>query len=291
MKSLSLLVLLMMMVIAPFQFTIPLGVEKSTVITLTANQVTSAIDIETAEHQVTREGTRPGVILLDGRDGPFIYTGIDRSINIFFSNVTLRGVNGATFPDTDGIYVDDVKSDHLVIENLAMNCSGDCLGMVGTHNHVTIRHNLFKTGAMGVGINRGKNWLITDNTIMARANGIFLIRTQNAVVTHNHVCAKLGVVLEGARSSTIQDNALSSGCLDPGEAMWQGVLLNAEARDNRVVGNSMLAMQQAGISLEPGVVGNTLRGNDVLCAIEAACRTVDAQPAEVQANTIQGNRP
>jgi hypothetical protein len=69
------------------------------------------------------------------------------------------------------------------------------------------------------------------------------------------------------------------------------VLLKAGANHNLVAGNSMLGMQQAGIALEPGVWGNTIRANDVLCAVEAACLTVDAQPAEMAANTIKGNRP
>ena len=259
-------------------------------ITLTATQVTSAIDIENAIHQITREGTRPGVIILDGREGPFIYTGIDRSINIFYSNLTLRGVNNASFPNSTGIYIDNVPADNLVFENLYMICTGDCLGMVGTHNRVTVRHNLFKTGGMGVGVNGGRDWLITDNTITAPAFALYLIRTQNAVVTHNHLCGQLGIVVEGARFSTIRDNAISSGCQVEGQT-WQGVLLKSEAFSNLIVDNTIIGVQQSGISLEAGVSDNTIRGNDVLCAVDAPCLTVNAPSPEMESNTIQANRP
>jgi hypothetical protein len=51
--------------------------------TLTANQVVGANDIEAAIQRATLEGTRPGTVILDGRNGPFVYTVDDRSINIF----------------------------------------------------------------------------------------------------------------------------------------------------------------------------------------------------------------
>ncbi len=256
---------------------------KSAVLTLTAKQVTSAIDIETAIHQVTLEGQRPGVIILDGREGPFKYAGPDRSINIFFSNLTLRGANNAFFPDTDGVYIDHVPADHLVIENLVMKCSGDCIGMVGTHNHVIVRNNVLTSGAMGIGVNGGSSWSITNNTIQAKVFAIFLIGTQNATVMNNHLSGYLGIVLDGARLSNVRENAISSG--------WQGVLLKSEASRNLVANNSILGIQQGGVSLEPGVQGNTIRSNTVLCAYDAPCVTVDAGPAEVEANTVKENRP
>jgi hypothetical protein len=276
-------VALLILLLAPH---IPLSAfkdSKAGVVTLTADQVTSAIDIETAMHQVTREGQRPGVIILDGRAGPFIYTGPDRTINFFFSNLTLRGINGATLADTDGIYLDNVPADDLVIEDLVMNSSSDCVGMVGSHNRVTIRRILCRAAGMGVGVNTGSDWQITDNTIVSNNYAIFLIRTKNAAVTCNHLSGSIGVVMEGARLSAIKENAFSSG--------WQGVLLNREAYRNLVANNSMIGIQAAGIALEPGVQNNTIRANDVLCARDTACLTVDAQPGELETNAIQGNRP
>jgi parallel beta-helix repeat protein len=285
MKTVSFLCILVLLLI-PHQRAAAAVDSRSGEITLTADQVTSAIDIETAIHQVTLEGTRPGVIILDGRKGPFIYNHPDRSINLFFSNLTLRGVNNAYFPDTDGIYIDGESNDNLVIENLAMNCTGDCLGGVGTHNRVTVRHNLFKTGAMGIGVSGGSRWVITDNTILAQVFAIHLIRTQNATVTHNHLSGFLGIVVEGARLSTIRDNTISAV-----RPLWQGVLLNGGATRNMIANNSIIGAQQAGISLEAGVARNTIQGNDVLCAYDSPCFTVNAGEAEWAANTIKGNRP
>lgn len=256
---------------------------EQAIITLTADQVTSAIDIENAMHQVTAEGTRPGMVVLDGRKGAFVFSGIDRAINIFFSNLTLRGVNNAALPNTDGIYIDHVPADNLVIEGLAMRCSGDCVGMVGIHNQVTIRDNLFQAGGMGIGVAYGKDWCISGNTIQAQNFAIFLIFTERAVVTQNHLGGSIGIVVEGASLSKIQRNTISSG--------WQGILLNGEAYKNQVIDNSMLGIQQAGVSLEPGVSENRIYKNRVVCALAASCLTVDASPESIKLNHITGNRP
>jgi hypothetical protein len=52
-------------------------------VVLNASQVTSARDIEMAIDTATANGTRPGIVTLDGSQGKFIYTGDDRSINLY----------------------------------------------------------------------------------------------------------------------------------------------------------------------------------------------------------------
>ena len=97
-------------------------------------------------------------------------------------------------------------------------------------------------------------------------------------------------MVEGARFSTIKDNAISSGCQIEGQ-LWQGVLLKSEAFSNLIAHNSIIGVHQSGISLEAGVSNNTIRDNDIGCAVEAPCLTVNAPLAEMETNTIQGNRP
>ena len=170
-------VLIFTLLFAPQQIVLAAPEAKAATVTLTAAHVSSAIDIEAAIHKVTLEGKRPATILLDGRDGPFRYTGLDQSINIFFSNLTIRGINDAYFSNSEGFYLDDVAADNLIIENLTMKCNVDCIGGVGSHNQVTVRNNLFMAGTTGIGVRDGSRWVISRNTILAGAYGIHLIHT------------------------------------------------------------------------------------------------------------------
>jgi hypothetical protein len=56
----------------------------------------------------------------------------------------------------------------------------------------------------------------------------------------------------------------------------QGVLLNQEAWNNVVQGNSILGVSMAGIFLEKDTTGNRVMANKVLCAVQTECQTVSA---------------
>ena len=72
---------------------------------------------------------------------------------------------------------------------------------------------------------------------------------------------------------------------------WQGVLLGQEAWENIVQINTILGVEQSGVSLEPDVTGNRIVANRVLCAPGASCLTVDAQVDAALYNLIAGNKP
>ena len=102
----------------------PLG-KPGAEVTLDASQVTSASDIEQAIETATAYGTRPGTVILDGSQGKFEYDGADRSINLYYSNITLRGVNKATIGNCDdGVFFDDFTVNNIVIEGIGFACLG-----------------------------------------------------------------------------------------------------------------------------------------------------------------------
>ena len=61
-----------------------------------ASEVDDANDIEEAIRRATGEGSHEGSVVLDGRNGAFVFTDRDKSINIFVSELTMRGENNAT---------------------------------------------------------------------------------------------------------------------------------------------------------------------------------------------------
>ena len=114
-------VIFFLIIVLPF---IPLGSvfadsQTPSTITLTAGQVSSAVDIEAAIIGATARGTRPGTVILDGQNGPFVLTGDDRSMNIFVSNLTLRGVNQAVIKNCDdGLFFDSFPLKHILVEGV-----------------------------------------------------------------------------------------------------------------------------------------------------------------------------
>jgi hypothetical protein len=58
-----------------------------------------------------------------------------------------------------------------------------------------------------------------------------------------------------------------------------------------VQANVILGVSLAGITLQPGVVGNRILANRVMCADGTSCLTVDALPNGAEVNKIAGNKP
>ena len=269
----------------PFQLIAnPVG-SKQNVIRLTASQVTSAIDIEAAIRSATADGSRSGTVILDGRDGPFLLTGVDRSVNIFVSNLTLRGEYGAAVRGCDdGLFFDDFPLKHIVVSEITFLCIGDGLEASGTFQDVILQNNIFQTGKNGIIVSGGSSkWTIKDNLVQAGLDALQLTAVENSVITGNHLSGNIAVGLFQGSKNLVRDNAI--------QADYQGILLGMETWKNNVLENTILGVSAAGIALEPGVTGNRVMANKVLCAPEATCLTVDAGADVLEMNTIAGNRP
>ncbi len=276
--------LLIFSVLIPFQLASAQTGFTPNVITLTASQVNSAVDIESAIRSATGEGTRLGIVVLDGREGAFHLTGDDRSINIFVSNLILRGVNRAAIQGCDdGLFFDDFPLKHITVSEIAFYCSGDGVEASGEFKDVILKNNMIQAKKTGISVaGASSNWTITGNLVLAGANAIRLAAVEKAVITGNHLAGTIAIGLFQSFKCLVSDNSI--------QASTQGVVLGQEAWQNIIRNNSILGPTAAGIALEPGVAGNTVLDNRVLCALDTECQTVDATPEIAEMNSITGNR-
>jgi len=131
------------------------GMDNPDTVIVTAAQVDGANDIEYFIEIATDNGTRPGTVILDSSEGPFVYTDEDRSINIYYSNVTLRSENGALIANcADGIFFDNFTTESVTIEGISFVC--DQVGVSipwGQHSKVSIKNNII-VGFIGVLLNQ-----------------------------------------------------------------------------------------------------------------------------------------
>lgn len=256
-------------------------------VVLTADQVHTAVDIEAAIQQATAHGTRPGTVILDGREGPFSYRqaeGNDYSINIFVSNLTLKGRNNAQIYGEE-IYFDDLGIENITVENLVLHCANDCINSWGDVTHVTIRQNkLYAPEGMGIGVALTEDWLIESNTINVSETAVQVIESSAVDVLGNELSGYIPVMLVRSDDCRVVANTV--------HGIWQGILLTSPSLSNKVNANSVFGVQASGIALEPGTQGNSVHGNRVMCAVWAEdCLTVDAYEAAATENNISGNKP
>jgi hypothetical protein len=249
-------------------------------ITLTADQLDSADDIEAAIKRATAEGTRPGTVILDGRNGAFVFTGDDRSLNIFVSNLTLRGVNQAVIKNCgDGLFFDKFPLKNILVEGIEFVCEGDGVAASGAFENVTLYNNIFRAGRNGIGMGgASSDWLITENVIETDQGGIEITGANKIMITNNHISGNIGIILRQCSQFQVQKNVI--------QASNQGVLLVQESWKNLVQMNTILGVSHSGIALEPGVTGNQILANRVSCAPGTSCLTVDATPVVAEMNTI-----
>lgn len=284
MKPLTITIILCLITVVPFSLATAAGTPSADVVVLTAADVQDAVDIEAAIQAATAYGTRPGTVILDGSRGPFIYSGIDHTINIFHSNISLRGVRGAVLPG--GVFFDDLPADNILIENLTFSClidHDDCLTSWGEHRNVTLRGNLIMARHFGIQVAQTQGWTITQNTVQAEGVAVHILEASEISVMNNHLSGNIPLQIEASGSCKAIQNAIQAG--------WQGILLAREAWGNKVIANSIIGVQAAGIALEPDTVGNKVHGNKVLCAAGSACLTVDISPAALAVNAVSGNQP
>jgi nitrous oxidase accessory protein NosD len=281
MKSLTILIACVLL-LAPLSQTNAAGGVAPGTIVLTADMVQDAIDIEAAIIQATGGGARPGIVILDGRGGPFEYApqAEDVDINIFVSDLTLRGLYQARLSG-GAITLDGMELHNITIEGLRMECPQDCITSTdGLHQNVIVRNNQLKAGNFGVDVGWTDGWLIRDNRITAGGDAIHLTSTSGIKVHKNQAQGHIAVRLESTNDCQISNNDLS--------AEWQGVLLTGPAMANQVIANSISGVQASGITLEWETLKNKVHANRVHCAADyPECLVVEDLGTD---NHIKGNR-
>lgn len=259
----------------------------STEVVLNASQVTSAVDIETAIDTATDHGQRPGIVTLDSSAGEFVYTGEDRSINIYYSNVTLRSKNGAVIKNCgDGIFFDDFVTDNIVIEGIRFIGENGVIAAFGTHRNVTIRNNVFIANSYAISARGADGWVITGNQGVGNATVIQLLEATETRIANNSLVGSsqgLGIFLEKSNGNTVSNNMIVNG--------WQGVLIGWSSSGNRVVDNRIYLVQQSGISFEGNNEYNSVLANKVSCQPNTECQIVNVgDPPLSPTNKVRGNR-
>ncbi len=281
-KPASLLLIAMLLTLA----NAPMSKSPSEVM-LDASQVTSARDIEAAIEAATAYGTRPGTVTLDGSKGTFEYTGDDRSINLYYSNITIRSFNWATIGNCDdGVFFDDFPANNILIEGVELVClDGHSVyaPFLGQHHNVILRNNYFETGAYpAIAALQGDSWTITGNQILSMGTAVYLNETGGTRIRHNRIQAKVGVELYNSG----YDNVVFGNDITGWE---RGVVISGKTLGNIIASNRMDRIQEAGIVFVDIVAGNRVTGNRITCWPDVPCVAVIADPLNYQQNRIAGN--
>lgn len=270
--------------IVPLQPVVDWGTDQNTV-TLTAGQVTSAGEIEGAINNATKYGTRPGVVILDGSQGPFVYTQPDRSLNIFVSNLALLGVNQAQIKGCgDGLFFDNFPLRNIQVAGIEFFCEGHGIHTSSAFDAVIFRDNIFHTGRAAIIMSgASSNWTFIGNHIDTQAVGIDITSGKNFFITGNHINGNTAILLRQCYDFQVRNNILIGG-------EW-GMQIIQKAARNLVQNNTILQVSLAGIHLGTDTVDNQILSNRITCAVGASCIAVDASPAAAEANTIKDNTP
>jgi parallel beta-helix repeat protein len=260
---------------------------SSTEVVLNASQVTSAADIETAIDTATDHGQRPGIVTLDSSAGDFTYTGDDRSINIYYSSITLRSKNGAVITNCgDGIFFDDFVTDNIVVEGIKFVGENGVIAAFGTHRNVSIKDNIFLANSYAIGARGAEGWVISGNHAAGNATVIQLLEATETRIANNSLVGSspgLGIFLEKSNGNTVSHNMIVNG--------WQGVLIGWGSSGNRVLNNTILLVQQSCISFEGNNEHNSILANKVSCQPGADCLIVSVgDPPLARTNKVHGNR-
>jgi hypothetical protein len=287
MKKFALLVIVAVLTALATLGSAPLGKTASEVI-LDASQVTSARDIEQAIDTATAYGTRPGIVTLDGSKGKFEYTGDDRSINIYYSNITLRSFNWATIGNCDdGVFFDNLPTNNILIEGVELVCLNGHAVSASYPNqpkHVILRNNYLESGPNpAVNLYRGVDWVISGNRILSLGTGIFLNESRGVMIRKNIIRANVGLELLNAGC----ENVLTNNQIT---AFQRGVVLSGKTLSNRITNNKFDHVQDAGIVFANIVTGNKVTGNKIACWPGVKCSAVTADPFNYKQNTIAGNK-
>ncbi len=276
--------LILVLLFIPFQSAAAKKPVKNEEIVLTARQVHGANDIESAIISATERGTRPATVVLDGREGPFVLSGVDKSLNIFVSNLTLHGENNAQIVDCDdGLFFEGAPVQHILVENISFICKGDGVDARGAFEDVALRDVAIKADQNGIIVKGASSrWEITRVKIWSGLDGIRLTGVSDFSITKNEISsANSGIVILGGSGSMVKDNLV--------QAAKQGILLGQKTTQNIVQANKISGVSLAGIALEPDVTGNRIQANKVDCAQNTGCLSVDVSLLHFRVNKIGGN--
>jgi nitrous oxidase accessory protein NosD len=264
------IILACVLLLAPLSQVNASGETSPGMVVLTPDMVHSAPDIEAAIIQATQDGTRPGLVILDGQAGPFEYDpdALDVDVNVWVSNLVLRGVHRAIL-NGGAITLDGMFLENITIEGLKMYCPNDCItSSDGLHHNVIVRNNRLIAGNFGVDVGWTDGWRIKNNRILAGQAAVHLVSTTGIRVNKNHLQGYIPVFLEQAGTCNITNNTIV--------ADWQGVSLAGASQANRVLTNSITGVQAAGIALGPQTSLNEVHANWVACAADApGCLTIE----------------
>ncbi|MCU0485551.1 MAG: right-handed parallel beta-helix repeat-containing protein [Anaerolineales bacterium] len=254
-------------------------------VTLTASQVSGASDIEFAIRNVTAQGARAGTVILDGREGPFVYSTEDLSINIFVSNLTLLGVNSAKIENcADGLFFDNFPLENIRVEGIEFVCQRHGVEANGTFSDVKLRGNVFRTVMPALALGGTlDDWLVEQNLIESLSNAIEAGGVADILIQSNYIAGWEGILLRQGSQFKIIGNLIHS-------QRW-GIHLVQGSAMNRVEKNYIYYQQYSGIILFDGARDNQILSNVVTCPTGEGCLSVDAGPEERAVNTIRGNLP
>lgn len=258
-------------------------------ITLNADQVTSASDIESAIETATNNGTQTGIVTLDSSQGDFVYTADDRSINIYYSNITLRSRNNARIANCgDGVYFDDFITNNIVVEGIRFDCENSGINAWGdgTHGNVTVRNNVFNTDGKAIEAQGADGWVIIGNHAVSGSTVIHLLDTSEAVIANNALIGPIqgfGIYLERSTGNTVRQNMIVNG--------FQGIIIGRDSSGNRVIENRIYLVGESGILFQGNNEYNSVLANKVSCQPNTECMTVNVEkPPLSTTNKVRGNR-
>jgi nitrous oxidase accessory protein NosD len=267
-----------------------IGMNPINQVTLYAGDVTSAVDIEQAIQVATGYGVHPGTVILDARDGDFYFSGADKSINIFYPNLTIRSNNGAVISNcADGIFFDDLPADNIKIIGITFQCYGGGISAWGgesNHRQVIVKNNTFNVGGFGIELAYVSDWIIQNNIIETESDPISLISAQRIKVINNQLKGFSAIRVSDPNNIASDESMIINNLI---EAEWVGITLQAGADSNMVIQNSIMGVQLAGILFEPNTDDNRVITNQVTCDCEYACEIVIASPEAYENNIIRAN--